>query len=82
MDELVNPMEKMTKNLPSLILEHYVLKKDGYNHYFSHRDFDVIKNKFILGNGVNILFCTLLKPVLKYCPYYVDSFEKKVGANI
>ncbi len=64
MDELVNRMEMMTKNVQSLTLQHYVLK----------RDFNVIKNKLIFFNGINILYCTLIKPVLKCGPHHVDSF--------
>ncbi len=40
MDELINPMEMMTKNVPNLTLQHYILKKNGYNRYFFHKDFD------------------------------------------
>ncbi len=77
MNELDNPMEKMTKNVPSLTLQHYILKKNGYQHYFFHKDFDVIKNKLIFCNGINILYCTLIKPALKYGLYYVHSFGKE-----
>ncbi len=45
---------------------------------FFHRDFDVIENKLIFCNGINILYCTLIKLVVKYGPYHVDSFEKKL----
>ncbi len=75
--ELVNLMDMMTKNVSSLTLQHYVLIKNRYNHHFFHRDFDVIENKLIFCNGgINILYCTLIKPVLKYDPYHVDRFEK------
>ncbi len=82
MDELVNPMEKMTKNVQSLTLQHYVLKKNEYERHFFHRDFDVIENKLIFCNALNILYCTLIKSVLKYGTYHVHSFEKNVDANI
>ncbi len=29
MDELVNPIEMLTKNVPSLTLQHYILKKNN-----------------------------------------------------
>ncbi len=45
MDELVNPMEKMTKNVRSLTLQHYFLKKNRYKSHFFHRNFDVIEKK-------------------------------------
>ncbi len=77
MDGLANPTDKMTKNVQSLTIQHYVLKKNGYNHHFFHRDFDVIMNKLIFVNGINILYCTLIKPVLKYGPDHIDSFETK-----
>ncbi len=60
MDELVKAMEKMTKNVPSLTLEHYVLKENGYSRHFVHRDFDVIMNKVMFCNSINILYCTLI----------------------
>ncbi len=82
MDELVNPMEKMTKHLPSLTLQHYILKKNGYNQHFFHRDFNVVEIKLIFCNGMNILYCTLIKPMLKYGHYHVDKFERKVVTNI
>ncbi len=69
MDELVTPMEKMTKDVPCLTLRYYVLKNHRYNRHFFHRYFDVIENKLIFCNGINILYCTLIKPVLKYVPY-------------
>ncbi len=47
-----------------------------------YRDFDVIKNKLIFCNGINIFYYTLLKPVLKCSPYHVNSFEKIVDANV
>ncbi len=77
MDELINPMENIAKNVPSLTLQHYVLKKNGYNRHFFHRDFNVIKKKLIFCYGINILYCTLIKPVRKYSPYHVDRFEEK-----
>ncbi len=77
MDELVNSMEKMVKKIPSLTLQHYVFKKNGYNHHFFHRDFYVIENKLIFCNSINILYCKLIKPVLKYGPCHVEYFEKK-----
>ncbi len=49
---------------------------------FFNRDFDVINNKLIFCNGIKILYCTLIKPVLKYDPYHGDSFEINVDANI
>ncbi len=67
---------KTTKTVPSLTLQHYILKKNGYNHHFNYRDFDVIENKPIFCNDINILYCTLIKLVLKYGPYHVDSFGK------
>ncbi len=44
--------------------------------FLFHKDFDVIENKLIFCNGINILHCTLIKPVVKYGLYRVDSFEK------
>ncbi len=76
MDVLVNPMAKTSKNVPILTLQHYVLKKNGYNRHCFHREFNVIENKLIFCNSINILYCTLIKAVLKYDPYHVDSFEK------
>ncbi len=82
MDELLNHIEKMTNNVPSLTLQHYVLKKNRYNSHFFHIDINVIENNLIFCNGINILYCTLIKPVLNYGPYHVDSFEKIVETNI
>ncbi len=76
MDELGNSIEQMTKHVPSLNVQHYVLKKNGYIRHFVHRHFDVIEIEFIFCNGINILYGALIKPVLKYRPYHVDSFEK------
>ncbi len=59
-DELVNSMEKKTKNLPSLTFQYYILKKNVYNH----NCFNVIENKLIFCNGVKILYSTLIKPIL------------------
>ncbi len=80
MDELDNPMEKMTKNVPRLTFQHYVLKKNGYNHHLFHRDFDV--NKLIFCKWYPHIVLHFNKPVLKYNIYHLDSFEKKVDANI
>ncbi len=61
MDELVNSVEKMTNNVPSLTLQRYVLKKNGYIYSpFFQRDFDVIENKLIFCNVINILYCILI----------------------
>ncbi len=47
-------------------------KKCGYNHHvFS-------ENKHIFCNGINISYCTLIKPDLKYGPYHVNRFVKKL----
>ncbi len=61
MDVLVNYMDKMTIYVSRLTIEYYVLKKNGYNHNFFHRDFDVSENKSIFCNCINILYCTFLK---------------------
>ncbi len=34
MDELVNIMEMIIKSVPSVTLQHYTLKKNGYNRHF------------------------------------------------
>ncbi len=77
MDELVISMEKLTKNMTRLTLQHYVFKKNVYNHHFVHRYFDVTQNKLIYCNSINIV-STLIGPVLKYGPYHINSFEKKL----
>ncbi len=73
MSELVNHMAKMTRNVPSIILQHYVLKKNGYIRHIFHIYFDVTENKLISCNDINILNCTLIKPVLKSVPYHEDD---------
>ncbi len=62
MDVLVNYMDNMTILVSSLTIEYHVLKKNGYNYNFFHQDFDVSENKSILGNCIDILYCTFLKP--------------------
>ncbi len=73
MDVLVNYMHKMTIHVPSLTIEYYVLKKNGYKHNSFHIDFDVSVNKSIFCNCINILYCTFLD---------IDNIEKKVGLTI
>ncbi len=72
----VNSMKTITKNVPNVTLQHYVLEKNVYNYNF-YRDFDVSMSKLIVCNCINILCCTLLKPVLTYELYQVDSLEKR-----
>ncbi len=63
--------------MPSLTFQHYVLNKNRYNPHFFFTDIDVIKNKLIFCNSINVLYCTLIKPDLTYGPHHVDIFEKK-----
>ncbi len=71
----------MSTNMPSITLQHYVLKKNGYNQHFFQR-FQCYREETHFCNAINILYCTLIKPVLKYGPYHVDSFEKSVDTII
>ncbi len=58
-----------------------MFEKNGYNHHIFHKHFVVIENKLIFCNVYNIIM-HMIKPVLKYGPCNVDSFEKKINANI
>ncbi len=75
-------MDKMNIHVSSLTIKYYGLKKNGYNHNVFHGDFDVSVNKSIFCNGINILYCTYLKPAWKCDPDNIDNVEKKDGVNI